>query len=205
MPTCPILWSRFAAHWAMGSRPGIYPNGARSRLRVLWRREDGRRCGFKQSEGTLCWLEWGQKRFPLSVGEHVIGRDPDVDVRLDASTVSRRRARFVVTPDRTVWRISGSQDGTLPATSVRPSRCWFWLMATQFASARYSLRCSRADITREEDRGAGGEHSPSIEYRCLSQSAQLGPYEIVGSLGAGGMGEVCRARDPRSAARSRSS
>jgi DNA-binding winged helix-turn-helix (wHTH) protein len=68
---------------------------------------------LKQSEGTLCWLEWGQKRFPLSVGEHIIGRDPDVDVRLDASTVSRRHARLVVTPDRTVLEDFGSKNGTL--------------------------------------------------------------------------------------------
>src|SRR5450432_404848 len=31
----------------------------------------------------------------------------------------------------------------------------------------------------------------------LSQGAKLGPYEIVSAIGAGGMGEVYRARDTR--------
>jgi DNA-binding winged helix-turn-helix (wHTH) protein len=59
-----------------------------------------------------CWLEWGTKRFPLSAGENVVGRDPDVDVRLDASTVSRRHARLIVSTERAVLEDFGSKNGT---------------------------------------------------------------------------------------------
>jgi len=64
----------------------------------------------------VCWLEWGRHRFPLSIGEHVIGRDPDVAVRLDASTVSRRHARLVVTAEGTMLDDFGSKNGTRRGT-----------------------------------------------------------------------------------------
>jgi pSer/pThr/pTyr-binding forkhead associated (FHA) protein len=41
-----------------------------------------------------------------------VGRDPDVEVRLDASTVSRRHARLVVTAQGTVLEDFGSKNGT---------------------------------------------------------------------------------------------
>jgi DNA-binding winged helix-turn-helix (wHTH) protein len=59
-----------------------------------------------------CWLEWDRLRFPLALGEHVIGRDPDVEVRLDDATVSRRHARLVVTIEGTVLEDFGSKNGT---------------------------------------------------------------------------------------------
>jgi DNA-binding winged helix-turn-helix (wHTH) protein len=67
----------------------------------------------QSSSRPACWLEWGQTRFPLTSGEHVIGRDPDVDVRLDASTVSRRHARVVVTSAGATLEDFGSKNGTL--------------------------------------------------------------------------------------------
>jgi pSer/pThr/pTyr-binding forkhead associated (FHA) protein len=51
----------------------------------------------------------------MSVGEHVVGRDPDVEVRLDHSTVSRRHARFVVTASGTVLEDVASKNGTFRA------------------------------------------------------------------------------------------
>jgi DNA-binding winged helix-turn-helix (wHTH) protein len=59
-----------------------------------------------------CWLEWGRRRFPLSAGEHVVGRHADAEIRLDASTVSRRHARLVVTDDAVVLQDFGSKNGT---------------------------------------------------------------------------------------------
>jgi DNA-binding winged helix-turn-helix (wHTH) protein len=61
---------------------------------------------------VVCWLEWGTKRFPLTPGAHVIGRDPDAEIRLDGSTVSRRHARVIVNADRVVLEDSGSKNGT---------------------------------------------------------------------------------------------
>jgi DNA-binding winged helix-turn-helix (wHTH) protein len=59
-----------------------------------------------------CWLQWGPKRFPLLTGEHVIGREADVEIRIDTSTVSRRHARLLVTDAGTVLEDFGSKNGT---------------------------------------------------------------------------------------------
>jgi DNA-binding winged helix-turn-helix (wHTH) protein len=59
-----------------------------------------------------CWLEWGRRRFDLALGENVVGRDADVDVQLDASTVSRRHARIVVSRDGAIIEDLVSKNGT---------------------------------------------------------------------------------------------
>ena len=65
-----------------------------------------------RAEQPVCWLEWGRQRFALPAGEHVVGRDPGVRIRLDASSVSRRHARLVVTPTGAVLEDFGSKNGT---------------------------------------------------------------------------------------------
>lgn len=63
-------------------------------------------------EDATCWLEWDRRRIPLSVGEHIIGRDPDVGIRLDRQTVSRRHARLRVTAEGARLEDAGSKNGT---------------------------------------------------------------------------------------------
>lgn len=57
-------------------------------------------------------LELGTTRYPLA-GTTVIGRAPDVDVRLTDTGVSRRHARLVTGPDGTEISDLGSTNGTL--------------------------------------------------------------------------------------------
>ena len=61
---------------------------------------------------SSCWLEWDSRRLPLSVGEHVIGRDPDAEITVIESTVSRRHARLVVTTEGATLEAFASKNGT---------------------------------------------------------------------------------------------
>jgi DNA-binding winged helix-turn-helix (wHTH) protein len=72
-------------------------------------------CGAVRSNDRAtppAWLVWRDKRFPLVTGEHIVGRDAGVEVHIDASTVSRRHARLLVTADSIVLEDFGSKNGT---------------------------------------------------------------------------------------------
>jgi len=58
------------------------------------------------------WLVAVERRIPLADGAHLIGRDPEADVLLDYSTVSRRHARLVVSEAGVVLEDLGSKNGT---------------------------------------------------------------------------------------------
>ena len=58
------------------------------------------------------WLVADERRIALADGEHVIGRDPEAEVLLDYSTVSRRHARLVVSEAGVLLEDLGSKNGT---------------------------------------------------------------------------------------------
>ena len=65
------------------------------------------------ARSTASWvLVWDDRQFPLVEGERIIGRDLDVDVTLDSTTVSRRHARLHLSPDAATIEDLGSKNGT---------------------------------------------------------------------------------------------
>jgi DNA-binding winged helix-turn-helix (wHTH) protein len=67
------------------------------------------------ARSAACCVAWGQREFLLRAGAHVIGRDAGADVRLDASTVSRRHARLLVSAGNVRLEDLGSKNGTFKA------------------------------------------------------------------------------------------
>jgi DNA-binding winged helix-turn-helix (wHTH) protein len=61
---------------------------------------------------AACWLEVEGRRVPLPVGNHVVGREHDAAVRLDAATASRRHAVINVSSGGAVLEDCGSKNGT---------------------------------------------------------------------------------------------
>jgi DNA-binding winged helix-turn-helix (wHTH) protein len=100
--------------------------------------------------GPQCWLAWGERRFPLHSGEHIVGRDEAADVRLDASTVSRRHARLMV--ERRLARLEdlGSKNGTFRSderVSLSTRLCDGDLL--RFGSVTLTFHCRHPDGTTD--------------------------------------------------------
>lgn len=66
------------------------------------------------SRPTQAWLEAGDRRYPLGVGDHIIGRDPGSGIWLNEASVSRRHARIRIAADSgaAVLDDLGSTNGT---------------------------------------------------------------------------------------------
>jgi hypothetical protein len=60
-------------------------------------------------------LRWPDGRAQLGAGEHVLGRDPDLDLFVDAPGISRRHAAITITSEGATVRDLGSKNGTFVA------------------------------------------------------------------------------------------
>jgi DNA-binding winged helix-turn-helix (wHTH) protein len=58
------------------------------------------------------WLIVGERVLPLHQGDNIVGREPDVDVRIDAPSVSRRHARLRINGAEVTVEDLGSTNGT---------------------------------------------------------------------------------------------
>ena len=65
------------------------------------------RCG-----GVSFRIKWVSGRVTLDEGEHVLGRDPNVEIYLDAPKVSRRHAVITIAGARATIEDLGSKNGT---------------------------------------------------------------------------------------------
>ena len=84
----------------------VHSDGPPDRIRVLCEATEAEDAAPTISPGpTRYWLVWNDRTFLLAVGENIIGRDPDCDVWLDASGVSRHHARIQI--------VSASADAVL--------------------------------------------------------------------------------------------
>jgi DNA-binding winged helix-turn-helix (wHTH) protein len=73
--------------------------------------------------GVSFRITWVGGAVTLDEGEHVLGRDPDVEVYLDSPGVSRRHARITIAADRATIEDLGSKNGTFVGEQyVRGSR-----------------------------------------------------------------------------------
>ena len=94
--------------------PRDHPDAPSLRIRVCRPRRDRSPApaAAPAEKRLACWLRWNFVELPLREGENVVGRDPDVQICLDAPGVSRRHARVVVDGDSVVAEDLESKNGT---------------------------------------------------------------------------------------------
>ena len=73
-------------------------------------------------EGPVCWLVGRDCEFRLGDGEHLVGREPGVSIRLDSPKVSRHHARVTIAGRERPSRTSAVRMGPTSAAPASTSR-----------------------------------------------------------------------------------
>lgn len=66
----------------------------------------------RSGSGIAFRLKWPEGRITLEEGEHVLGRDPDVEIFLNSASVSRRHAQIRIAACQATIEDLGSKNGT---------------------------------------------------------------------------------------------
>ena len=115
-------------------------------------------------------LTWNRRTIVLLEGENVMGRDPDVAVRIEAPGVSRRHARILAAGGRFTLEDLGSKNGTY-LREQRLSRPIELADGDAFVSARpcsSSASCGKAPRPLRSAEGASPpQRKFSIRIRSL--------------------------------------
>ena len=61
---------------------------------------------------SACWLSCGRREFALTDGEHLMGREPGLAIRLNSPKVSRRHARLILRDGQARLEDLDSKNGT---------------------------------------------------------------------------------------------
>jgi len=88
------------------------PSGSKGAREPEPGHERASRPAFSPVEIEGCALRWKDRRISLAEGENIIGRDPDVLVRIGSWAVSRRHARIMLSGGHAVLEDLGSKNGT---------------------------------------------------------------------------------------------
>ena len=109
-----------------------------------------------------CWLAWNDRRFMLTAGDNIIGRNPECAIWIDASGVSRRHARVRLDADGGAAAIEDLEqhERHVRERHARASRC---RRSTTATSSR-SRRCRSRSAPGCRRRRARPNGSVAAEY-----------------------------------------
>jgi DNA-binding winged helix-turn-helix (wHTH) protein len=120
-----------------------------------------RKFGYAFSEGVpaappangqaaVCRLLADDREFPLSEGDHIIGRAGEADLVLDLPRVSRRHARISVSGASAVIEDLGSKNGTLVGDrAIEGPRLLSDFDVIRIGTVRLTFRCSSRAASTE--------------------------------------------------------
>ena len=102
-------------------------------------------------------MKWVNGRARLDEGEHVLGRDPDVEIFLDSPGVSRRHARITISAGRATIEDLGSKNGTFVGDQrVDGSRSLGDGDTIGVGSVKLTLRVLQTPTSTETEAARGG-------------------------------------------------